>query len=342
MKKPKSKKNVKSILAISAALAILGGVLAAGILKNGFQSDDLATSQKEGGDDLVENHGLDVKYARTIQGDGAHITQIFSYTVTPSNASKEVTLEISWQDTSYTANTAEYFETSIDTSACEITIKCIQAFDHVAIAKVTSVIDSDFTSSITLNYVQKFLGFKERDESAHRIVLTDTITAYQNPTDEDKFLKIAQSQDTAVCYPAFSTVYTKEYPDGHNATYVATYKKAKCYIADVNTEVELEDRYEEIMAAIDTEAGGGLWQKQTRADLIEGIAKIYERMTYDEQRLMNAAGYIGIKRHYPTKVSLGSISYTWASYWAIRVDVTTLRSYLADVTFTVGETNLDF
>ena len=342
MKKPKSKKNVKSILAISAALAILGGVLAAGILKNGSFSDELATSQKEKSDETIINHGIEVKHAQTIPGDGAHITQIFSYTITPSNASKEVTLEISWQDTSYTANTAEYFETSIDSTACEISIKCIQAFDHVAIAKVTSVIDSDFTSSITLNYVQKFLSFKERDQSARKIILTDTITAYQNPTDEDKFLKLAQSQDTAVCYPAFSTVYTKEYPDGHNATYVATYKRAKCYMANADTEIDLEDRYEEIMAAVDTEAGGGLWQKQTRADLIEGIAKVYERMTYDEQRRMNEAGYIGIKRHYPTKVSLGAISYTWASYWAIRVDVTTLRSYLADVTFSITETNLDF
>ncbi len=341
MQNPLTKKNVKSILAISAALAILGGVLAAGIVKNGVLSDEIVTSQVDNTDPIDDN-GLRLKHVKTVQGDGAHLTKIFSYTITPSNASKEVTLDISWQDKAYTEDTANYFTTSIDTSACEITIKCIKAFDHVAVAKITSKIDVDLNASITLNYVQKFLRFQAKDELARCVMREDTINTYKGPSDEASFLKMIQTQSTAVCYPLFSEVYTKEYPAGHNATYSAYYLKSKCYTADPDIGQELILSYEAAMKTVEEEAGGGLWQKQTQADLIEGIAKVYERLTYDEQRLLNAAGYIGIKRHYPTHVTLGDLSDDWSSFWVIKVDVKSLRSYLADVTVTLEESNLDF
>ncbi len=342
MKKPFKKKNAKSILAISAALAILGGVLAAGILKNGTLSDEPGSSQF-GETDPIDDHGLKLKHVKTIEGDGTHLTKIFSYTITPSNASKEVTLAISWQDSSYTENTSNYFTTSIDTTLCQITIKCIKAFDHVAVAKITSKIDADLNASITLNYVQKFLGFQAKDELANFVMREDTISTYKGPSDEASFQKMITTQSTAVCYPAFSEVYTKEYPSGHNATYTASYKKSKCYTADPDIGQELTESYEAAMKAVEAEAGGALWQKQTQADLIEGIAKVYERLTYDEQRLLNAAGYIGIKRHYPTHVYLDDNAQdNWSSFWVIKVDVKSLRSYLSDVTVALEESNLDF
>ena len=342
MKQPLTKKNVKSILAISAALALLGSVLAAGILKNGVLSDDKVTSQIDDSH-TIDDHGLKLKHVKTVEGDGFHLTKIFSYTITPSNASKEVELAISWQDKSYAESIANYFTTSVDTSACEITIKCIKAFDHVAVAKVTSKIDTDLNASITLNYVQKFLGFQARNELANFVMREDTISTYQAPKDEASFLKMIQTQSTAVCYPTFSEVYTKEYPGGHNATYTASYLKSKCYTADPNIGQELTLSYEAAMAAVESEAGGALWTKQTSADLIEGIAKVYERLTYDEQRLLNAAGYIGIKRLYPTHVYIDdNAKDDWSSFWVIKVDVKSLRSYLADVTVTLEETNLDF
>ncbi len=341
MKKPLRKNNVKNII-IGASLAILCGIVAIGIAKNGLFSGDLVPSPKESSDEKIEDHGLNVKYVKTVQGDGQHLTKIFTYSITPSNASKEVNLSISWEDSSYTEDTDDYFETSIDTGSCEISIKCIKAFDHVALAKVTSIIDPDLNASITLNYVQKFLGFLPRDDTSNGVMRIDTLSTDQGPRDEASFMKMITEQSTAFAYPAFSDVYTKEYPAGHTASYTAYYKKSKCYSKHPDLGQETEQRYEAAMKAVEEEVGGALWTKQTQEDLIEGIAKIYERMSCDDQRLLNEAGYIGIRRLYSTTISLGEESYTYPSYWVLRVDVKSLRSYLADVTVSLEETNLDF
>ncbi len=342
MKKPLRKNNVKNIIAIGASLAILCGIVATGIVKNGLFSAELTPSPKESSDEKIEDHGLNVKYVKTIQGDGQHLTKIFTYSITPSNASKEVTLSIFWEDSSYTEDTDDYFETSIDTGSCEISIKCIKAFDHVALAKVTSIIDPDLNASITLNYVQKFLGFLPRDDTSNGVMRIDTLSTDQGPRDEASFMKLITEQSTAYAYPAFSDVYTKEYPAGHTASYEAYYKKSKCYSEHPDLGQETEQRYEAAMKAVEEEAGGVLWTKQTQAGLIEGIAKVYEKMSYNDQRLLNEAGYIGIRRLYTTTVSLGEESYPYPSYWVLRVDVKSLRSYLADVTVSLEETNLDF
>ena len=343
MKKPLLKKKTKNILAISAALAILGGVLAAGIAKNGSLSDGIATTQETSIEAPIEDHGLNLKHAQTILGDGFHITKIFTYTITPSNASKEVTLDITWKDSSYQENTANYFSTSINTATCEITIKCIKAFDHVAIAKVTSKIDAKFSANITLDYVQKFTGFKIRNANGSKVMREDTITSSQGPNDEASFLKMITTQETATYYPTFTEVYTKKYPSGYTAKYTASYIESFCYTANSKLGATFEDRYTEVMQKVEASAGGALWQKQTQADLIEGIAKVYEQMSYDDQRLLNQAGYIGIKRSYFVKAYLDKDAEdTWNSYWVIKVDVSTLRSYLSDVNFSIEETNLDF
>ncbi len=343
MKKPFMKKNAKNVLAISAALALLAGVLVTGIGKNGFASDDLSASQKQNDDHRIDEHGLIVKHVSTIDGDTDYPSKIFSYSVTPSNASREVTLAISWQDGTYTEDTKNYFETSIDTANCQITIKCIKAFDHVAVAKVTSIHDTSLFAEITLNYIQRFLGFQPYDSLKDGVMREETISKYVAPKDEESFMKMITTQSSAAFYPAFSEIYTKEYPGGHEAQITATYNKAKPYTADPLLGYEITMRYQAALNAVESETEGGVWRKQTSADLIEGLAKVYEKMSYADQRELNNAGYIGFKRLYTTKGYIDeNAKDTWSSYWIIKVAVKDLRSYLADVTVTLEETNLDF
>lgn len=343
MKKTFKKKNVKNVLLISSALTLLAGVIGAGIPKNDFASEETNMKQKEDGGHTIDEHGLIVKHVSTIDGDTDYPSKIFSYAVTPSNASREVTLSIAWQDGTYTEDTKNYFQTSIDTSNCQITIKCIKAFDHVAVAKVTSVHDTSLFAEITLNYVQRFLGFQPYDISKDGVVREETISKYTNPKDEESFIKTITTQSSAVFYPSFSEVYTKEYPGGHSATITATYNKAKTYTSDPSLSYETNMHYQSLLKEVESETEGGVWRKQSSADLMEGLAKVYERMTYAEQRELNSAGYIGIRRLYTTKGYIDENAQgTWSSFWIIKVAVKDLRSYLADINVTLEETNLDF
>ena len=343
MKKFSSKKKRRSALAITASLALLCGIVTAGIIKSNSLSEGGETSKKEEGvEEGILNNGVQAKLLSTSTNSNGEITKVFTYSVNPSNASQVVTADLSWQDKTYTGDVSQYMTVSVDTTAKQITLVCLQAFDHVIEAKITSAIDSSLYSLVTLNYVQRFLKFVVENEFSD-IMFTETIDEATNPSNPSVFIASQTTQETARYKPTFSEVYTKEYPSGHRANYTMSFKKIEPYINLSSVGQELRESYRAAMNEVQTDAGTDLWMSSSASEIIEGIAKIYEKLSYALQRKLNKAGYIGIERVYTVNAELDeNAKKTYSTGWVLQVDVTTLRSYLSDVTVNPEAANIDF
>lgn len=338
-------KKTKTILAASIAMALSASLIAGGILKKGGGEAREDASQNLDGETDVTSHGISVSHIGTVQNAKKSI-KTFSYTITPANASKEVSLSLYWKDSTYEADVADYVTYAIDSEKQTITLTCSAPFDHVMEAKVVSAIDESLYAILELNYVQRFISFVENYDGREKgeTVLGEDLLTVTALSDQEKFVTAQKTQSTARYYPKFSLTYTKPYPNGHDATYTVNYAGT---VPWVQSEFLNDDALEaRIQAAIDEVENGSedsVWLSDTPSVVLEGVAKVYEKLSYSDQRRLNKEGVIGVARSYDCLVYLdegNSMSYTVR--WALKADVTKLRSYLADVTVGLETTSIDF
>ncbi len=338
-------KKTKTILITSLAMALSASLIAGGILKKGGGEARENASQSLDDETDVTSHGISVSHIGTVQNAKKSI-KTFSYTITPANASKEVNLSLYWKDATYEADVADYVTFAIDSEKQTITLTCSAPFDHVMEAKVTSAIDESLYATLELNYVQRFISFVENYEGRVKgeTVLGEDLLTVTSLSDQEAFLTSQKTQSTARYYPKFSVTYTKPYPSGYNATYTVNYAGTVPWVqSEFLNDDALQARIQKAIDEVESASEESVWLSDAPSVVLEGVAKVYEKLSYSDQRRLNKEGVIGVARSYDCLIYLDEGNrMTYTVRWALKADVTKLRSYLADVTVGLETTSIDF
>lgn len=155
----RSTKNFLSGLIAVLATALLVGGLAA--LTKGFREwnpdnwfDKQISSSEKGSEDVsIVESGISVKALKTVDNTDGTVSKIFTYTVTPENASNQsITATAKYVDGSACTTV---LTVSVDTSKKEVTLKCLADFDKKIKVTLVSAADSTKTAEVTVDYVKK-------------------------------------------------------------------------------------------------------------------------------------------------------------------------------------------
>ncbi len=338
----KKKPLLKSMLPIVLALSLSIGMVAVDLLKKDG-GDELNDTSKEIEDETnLDCHGVSVKHISTTKGARDVVTRTFTYQIAPENASQKVSLSLAWKDYSGTESVDDYMAYTLDQDNHMVTLTSKKAFGNVIEAKIISAIDPSIFAAIELHFVQRFTGFKE--DGFGNIMLSESLTSLETLTAESTFLGNMTDVKTARFHPTFSDVYTKPYPSGHEVTYTIQFNRYEPYVkSEFVSSPGLKTNFQAAMNKVGNESGGNIWAEQSTAKPLEGLDKVYQKLSYADQRLLNKEATIGICRVYKCLIHLDeSNKMDYEVRWLLKANTSDLDSYLDDVSITPSETYLDF
>ena len=179
-KKNNTSKKVIACLSVAALLAVGVGI---GIKSNGFTNWDTGTwfsseikeaPEKGNMTAEVKATGMQVKRLSSVTNEQGHVTNTYSYSISPENATrKEMTISIAWNGEKQ-ADIGEVLTVAIDSSAQTFSITKLQDFDVQAKATIQSTANEDVKAEILVDCKQVFLGLKGDVDQDLCQILTDT------------------------------------------------------------------------------------------------------------------------------------------------------------------------
>ena len=335
------KKGKITILAISGALALAAGAITTAVLvKNGFAQEKEGNQTGLVSEEFADGKGIEVKFLSNSKTSEGYDQRTFTYGVTPENAPQEVNVELSWAEEKEEA-ISEYVTASSSAEEGTITIVCKKAFATVINVNISSVNDPTKKATVTLNYVQKFLGWADQGEGKAK--KEEIISSTKSPTAASTYKEAMAKQANARFTPTLSEVYTKGYPAGNEAGYAVVYSKVEAYAEGSAVSEATMGLFKTKFDAKGSASNNTVWTGDSSAAPLEALSSIYGEMTYAQQRELNAAGYIGFKRTYAVKATLGDEEKDYETSWIIKAKVSELASYVADISsITTEVTNIDF
>lgn len=332
------KKKQIAVVSLSCALILGAGALATyAFLRNAPTSND----NGENSNVAIDNNGIDVKFLSTTTSEEGYPVTSFSYSISPSSAPQSVTCSLSWAEKGVEGDPEDYISVSANAETKLISVTCKKAFSHVINLKVASTFNATYTSTVTLNYVQKFLGWNDNGESKSSI--SEIISDSANPTSITSFTEALAKQENARYTPNLSEVYTKAYPDGDKATYAVTYKGYAPRYESPAVTADIDEVIKEAMAKKHTESRGTVWTSDTSSTIIDAFEDIYKGLPYATQRYLNSSIYLGLERKYTVKATLGSQTKEFDVSWVLRAKISDFSTYVEDISgITVEVPNIDF
>lgn len=340
MKKTNNKKKQIVVLAASAALLLGAGGLAACAFFNATPNPE---DQVEGNDsgDVIRNEGIEVKFLSSKTNEDGTFSKTFTYEITPAAAPQDVKLAFAWQDSSATGNIADFVSATSDSSAKTITVTCKKAFSTVINLTIQSTLNAGATAKVTLNYVQKWVGWKDlgKEKSEKVDIMGDGV----NPTKIIDYVVAMAKPENNRYVPELSAVYTKAYPDGATASYDVSYKGYSPYVDGTSVSGGTMASISNAMAEFHTNTRGNVWVSDSASVMISPLETIYKNLSYASQRELNSARYMGLVRNYSVKATLGGQEKTYDLKWVIKADVRKFSTYVADVSsISIEVPNIDF
>ena len=341
MKKTNSKKKQAILLIASGALLLgAGGLAACAILQNNPGARD-DVGQGDQSMDVIRNEGIEVKFLSSKTNSDGTFSKTFTYAIAPQSAPQEVKLTLAWANSSKTESVADYVTATSDSSAKTITVTCKKAFSTVINLSIESTARVGVKSTVTLNYVQKWLGWQDAGEAKAK--KEEVIGGGSSPTKVADYLAAMARQENARYTPNLSTVYTKAYPDGANAHYEVTYKGYAPYVGGTSASGGTMAAISDAMAEFHANTRGTVWVSDTASTMIAPLETIYRNLSYASQREVNAGGYMGLIRTYSVKATLGSQEKTYDVSWILKAEVRQFSTYVEDISsITVEAPNIDF
>lgn len=332
------KKKQIAVLSLSCALLLGAGALATyAFLRNAPVSND----NGETSDVAIDNKGIDVKFLTTSTNSDGYQVSSFTYQVNPSDAPQNVDCTLSWSESGVEGSPSDYIEVAADTETKLISVTCKKAFSHVINLKITSKYNAQCKSTITLNYVQKFLGWKDNGEEKSQII--ENISATANPTSTSSFIQKMAKQENARFTPHLSDVFTKAYPDGNQATYEVTYKGYAPRYESPAVTTDIDELIKQSMDKKNTESRGTVWNSDNASTIISAFAEVYGELSYEIQRYVNESIYLGLERNYTVKATLGTQIKEFDVSWVLRAKISDFSTYVEDIaSITVEVPNIDF
>lgn len=332
------KKKQIAVLSLSCALLLGAGALATYAFS---RNAPLSNDNGQTSDVSIDNKGIDVKFlSTTTNSEGQQVTG-FSYQINPSDAPQTVNCTLVWSQSGVQGNPEDYIGVTADSEAKLISVTCKKAFSNVINLKIVSTFNTQCTSTVTLNYVQKFLGWKDNGEDKASIV--ENISVSTNPTSISDFTQKLSKQENARFTPNLSDVFTKAYPDGSQATYEVTYKGYAPRYESPAVTADIDELIKEGMAKKHTESRGTVWASDSASTIISAFEDIYKGLHYTIQRFLNASVYLGLERKYTVKATLGSQTKEFDVSWVLRAKISDFSTYVQDISsITVEVPNIDF
>lgn len=340
MKSPK----IKNIAAIGAAVLLSASLIAADILKKGEGEAREDASLPLDEEASVSSNGIKVTHIGTVKNSSNQVTKTFTYSITPENASKEVSLSLYWQDTTCTEDLSSYMSGTLDAEKQTVTLVCVKSFAYVIEAKLTSAIDSSIYATIELHYVQRFSGFRENCENRAEgeVVREELLSAVETIKDQDEFIASQKDQSTARFYPKFGTRFTKPYPNGTQATYTVQYVGIIPWVKSEFVSDEMKARFQAVIDELESK-DSTIWQTNDPSVPLKGIDEIYKALPYADQRTLNRGGEVGVRRVYACTCYLDEDNSTsYYVHWVLKATTAELSNYLANVSITPDATSIDF
>lgn len=199
MKKQVNKTNMKSIIAVALASAILiGGTASIGYFSKGFKdwnvknwfttndhvtSDNLATQLK------VEN-GIKLK-VKNLANDNEQTTlgtQIIKYTVDPDFYTEKVLYKIAYSDSS---NVEEGILKIVHNDAsCEVIVTCLKVFTKQIILTLYAESNENINASINIDFVEKLTPtFTLQAETGKQLKVNTNVATTGGSITVDKTIK---------------------------------------------------------------------------------------------------------------------------------------------------------
>ena len=157
----------KTLAVLSVALLLGAGVTTVGIGSGGFQNWDVQTWFNQNADEPgnidanIDAHGMKVRKLATIENQDGSVSQIYSYSVTPSGATrKEMTISVAWNGET-NASIADFITAEVDSQAQTFTITKKADFATQAKATIRAVSAQGVYADILIDCKQVFLGFNQ-------------------------------------------------------------------------------------------------------------------------------------------------------------------------------------
>ncbi len=332
------KKKQIAVVSLSCALILGAGALATyAFLRNA----PTASGNEQSSNVVIDNNGIDVKFLSTTTSAEGYPVSSFTYSIAPSSAPQSIECSLTWAEADVEGDPSDYISVSANADAKLISVTCKKAFSHVINLKVVSTYNKQFTSTVTLNYVQKFLGWNDNGES--KSLISEIITKSSNPTSIASFTEALAKQENARYTPNLSDVFTKAYPDGDKATYTVAYKGYAPRYEHPSVTADIDENIKEAMAKKHTESRGTLWTSDTSSTIISAFEDIYKGLPYDIQRYVNNSVYLGLERKYTVKATLGSQTKEFDVSWVLRAKISDFSTYVEDISgINVEVPNIDF
>lgn len=165
-RKTKNSKG-KTLAVLSVALLLGAGVTTVGIGSGGFQNWDVQTWFNQNADEPgnidanIDAHGMKVRKLATVENQDGSVSQIYSYSVTPSGATrKEMTISVAWNGETNAA-IADFITAEVDSQAQTFTITKKADFATQAKATIRAVSAQGVYADILIDCKQVFLGFNQ-------------------------------------------------------------------------------------------------------------------------------------------------------------------------------------
>ena len=165
-RKSKNSKG-KTLAVLSVALLLGAGVTTVGIGSGGFQNWDVQTWFNQNADEPgnidanIDAHGMKVRKLATVENQDGSVSQIYSYSVTPSGATrKEMTISVAWNGETNAA-IADFITAEVDSQAQTFAITKKADFATQAKATIRAVSAQGVYADILIDCKQVFLGFNQ-------------------------------------------------------------------------------------------------------------------------------------------------------------------------------------
>ncbi len=334
------KKNKLLVLSLSGALILgVGAISACALLQRAPESPSGAGIEESG--DEIYNDGIQVKFLQSKENPDGSVTKTFAYSIAPSNAPQDIKLTVSWLRGDVKDEVSDFVTASTDLASKTISVVCKQAFNNVIELKAASVSNPSVSCKIIVSYVQKWLGWKDYGEQRSEKV--ETISKSISPTKLSDYKSNMSKSYNNRYQPSLSTVYTKAYPDGNQATYEVTYKSSAPYVEGTSVTGGTMASLSDAMNAFSNNTRGTIWTSDSSTTMVEAWESIYKGLSYPQQRELNAAGFLGIVRTFSVKASLGAQEKTYEIHWTLKADVSDFATYVGDISSITLETpSIDF